>query len=127
HNTDPAVVEQFQPIYIEIEGLRSLAEENMSFREREITMAAQLLTVHAEEFPLLYKQRMIERAMRQVPVEIKEVRHRALNEVFRKEMDGLDDQTRALVDEMLRYMEKKCISIPMKAARQAFSSTNPAS
>jgi glutamyl-tRNA reductase len=122
HNTDPAVMKVYDPIYIEIEGLRSLAEDNMAFREREISMAAQLLTVHGEEFPILYKQRQIERAMRQVPVEIKAVRHRALNEVFRKEMDGLDDDTRALVDEMLRYMEKKCISIPMKAARQAFAS-----
>jgi glutamyl-tRNA reductase len=123
HNTATSVLEQYHPTYIEIEGLRSLAEENMAFREREISMARQLLAVHAEEFPLVYRQRQIEKAMRQVPVEIKEVRHRAMNEVFRKEMDSLDDQARALVDEMLRYMEKKCISIPMKAARQAFNSS----
>lgn len=119
HNTAAEVVTDFNPHYIEIEGLRGLAQVNLAFREREIKMAAQLLAVHLEEFPILYRQRQLERALRQVPAEIKAVRHRALNEVFRKEMESLDENTRDLVDQMLQYMEKKCIGIPMKAAREA--------
>jgi glutamyl-tRNA reductase len=69
--------------------------------------------------PALIKQRQIELAMRQVPIEIKAVRERAMNEVFHKEVATLDDQTKALMEKMLAYMEKKCIGIPMKAAREA--------
>ena len=53
------------------------------------------------------------------PNEIKAVKQKALNEVFRKEVEVLDETTRELVDRMLSYMEKKCIGIPMKAAREA--------
>ena len=56
--------------------------------------------------------------MRSVPTEIKAIKSHAMNEVFRKEVDSLDDGTRELVERMLSYMEKKCIGIPMKAARQ---------
>lgn len=119
HNTAPEVADSLPLEYIEIEGLRHLAQENMSFRKREIDVAKALLHTHLEEFPILYKQRQLERALHQVPKEIRAIRQRAMNEVFRKEVDQLDDTARALVEEMMAYMEKKCIGIPMKAAREA--------
>ncbi len=119
HNVDPRVVEQFDTHYIEIEGLRSLAKENLAFREREVSEARALLQVFLEEFPIIYNQRRLEIAMRQVPEEIKAIRSRAVNEVFRKEVDQLDASSRELIERMMAYMEKKCIGIPMKAARKA--------
>ena len=113
------MLERFQPNYVEIEGLRHLADENMAFREREIKVAEIILHSHVEEFPILYKQRQLEKALHQVPKEIRAVRHRAMNEVFRKEVDSLDEATKELLEKMLTYMEKKCIGIPMKAAREA--------
>ena len=61
--------------------------------------------------------------MRSVPSEIKAVKKKAMDEVFRREMEVLDETTRELVDRMLSYMEKKCIGIPMKAAREALLET----
>lgn len=118
HNVDRAVAEQFPVNYIEIEGLRQLAKENLAFREQEVCSAQKILREHVEEFPVHLRQRRLERAMRQVPDEIKAVKSRAMNEVFRKEVEGLDRETRELMERMLAYMEKKCISIPMKAARE---------
>ncbi|MEM6379662.1 MAG: glutamyl-tRNA reductase [Bacteroidota bacterium] len=119
HNTTPAVIEQFNVEYIEIEGLRHLAKENMAFREKEVTKAKVLLEKQLEDFPAYYQQRQLEIAMSRIPTEIKEVRKKAVNEVFQKEMATLDDPTKELVEKMLYYMEKKCIGIPMKAAREA--------
>lgn len=119
HNTTPAVVEQFNVEYIEIEGLRNLAKENMAFREKEVTKAKVLLDTELEAFPVYFQQRQLEVAMSRIPSEIKAVRKKAMDEVFQKEMASLDDSTKALVDKMLHYMEKKCIGIPMKAAREA--------
>jgi glutamyl-tRNA reductase len=118
HNTHPDVMRDFDVQYIEIEGLRVMAKENMAFREREVSRARELLTELLAEFPVLFKQRQVELAMRSVPTEIKAIKSHAMNEVFRKEVDSLDDGTRELVERMLSYMEKKCIGIPMKAARQ---------
>lgn len=117
HNVDRAVTKQFPVHYIEIEGLRELAKENLAFREEEVSSAKKILHLHLKEFPTHLRQRQLERAMHQVPSEIKAIKAHAMNEVFRKEVEQLDEETRRLLDRMLTYMEKKCISIPMKAAR----------
>ncbi len=119
HNVAREAMEAFACTYIEIEDLRQLAQENLAFREQEIQRARHLLEVHLEEFPILFRQRQLELALRRLPEDIKAVRARAMNEVFRKEVEGLDDNTRELLDRMMAYMEKKCIGIPMKAAREA--------
>ena len=122
HNVAADVVDYYASAYVEIEDLRSLAQENMAFREREVKRAAHLLSLHLEEFPLVWRQRQLERALSRVPQEIKAVRQKAVNEVFKKELEGLDPQTRELMDRMLVYMEKKCISIPMRAAKESLIS-----
>ncbi|MEL7122695.1 MAG: glutamyl-tRNA reductase [Bacteroidota bacterium] len=121
HNVDEKVIKSFPINYIEIDGLRSLARDNMAAREREVIKAKALLEDYLEEFPVLYKQRQVELAMRAVPVQIKAVKSKAINEVFRKEMDALDGPTQELIKRMMTYMEKKCIGIPMKAARETFA------
>ena len=118
NNVAESVVEKFNINYIEIEGLRQLAKENLAFREQEIVKARKLLSSFLTETPTLIQQRRLEVAMRQVPVEIKAIKAKALNEVFQKEVADLDESTRELLERMLSYMEKKCIGIPMKAARE---------
>lgn len=120
HNTHPDVLAQYPTsTYIEIGGLKHLADENLAFREHEMTIAHDRLREHIEAFPGVLKVRQLELAMRSVPDEIKAVRQKAVNEVFRKDMEQLDDTTRALIDQMMTYMEKKCISIPMRVAKES--------
>ncbi len=109
----------FDFTYIAIEHLKKLAGENMNFRRREVERAHEVLTFHQEEVVKIYQQRLLERAMAGLPAEIKEIRHRAVNQVFAKELEGIDPATRELMDRMMTYMEKGCIGIPMKAAREA--------
>ena len=118
HNVAPEVLQQYPLHYIEIEGLRALAEENLAFRETEVDKARQILATYVADFPTLFQQRQMERAMSRVPEAIKAVKAKALTEVFRKDVEQLDEQTRALLERMMTYMEKKCIAVPMKAARE---------
>lgn len=123
HNTHPDVLAQYPAsTYIEIEGLKHLAEENLSFREHELNAVRERLQSHIQAFPGILKTRQLELAMRSVPTEIKAVRQKAVNEVFHKDMAHLDDNTRALIDQMLLYMEKKCIGIPMRVAKETLLS-----
>lgn len=117
NNVAPEVKEEFPVHYIEIDDLRLLAKENLSFREREVEKARNLLTSYVSAVPGQLRQRQIELAMRGVPEEIKAVKQKAMNEVFKKDLEGLDEETAALFERMMSYMEKKCIGIPMKAAR----------
>lgn len=118
NNVASNVRQQYPMQYIAIEGLRQLAKENLAFRSKEVDRARQLLHSYLGIFPDLLRQRRLEIALRQVPEKIKAVKRKAINEVFRKEVEVLDDPTRELVERMLSYMEKKCIGIPMKVARK---------
>ncbi|HMQ50056.1 MAG TPA: glutamyl-tRNA reductase [Saprospiraceae bacterium] len=120
NNVHEAVVEQFSLDYIEIEGLRQLAKENFAFREQEVQRALKILQGYTADFARILKQRELELALRQLPEAIQSVRVRAQQEVFGKELAELDEPTQALIDRMLTYMEKKCIGIPMKVAKEAF-------
>lgn len=119
NNVAQEVRDDFDLNYIEIEDLRQAAKINLAFREKEVTIAKQLLKEHILAFPSLYQQRQIERAMRQVPDQIKAIKSHAMNSVFRKEVEALDGDTRQLLEKMMTYMEKRCIGIPMKAAKDA--------
>jgi len=57
--------------------------------------------------------------MKDVPAEIRSIRKRAMRVVFQRELADLDGDTLELIERMMLYMEKKCIGIPMKAARKA--------
>ncbi|MEL6969153.1 MAG: glutamyl-tRNA reductase [Bacteroidota bacterium] len=119
HNTAAEVFSAFpETTYIEIEGLRQLANENRDFRKRELAAAEQRLQEHVDTFPTLFQQRQLEIAMREVPTAIKAVRAKAVNEVFAKDIEQLDDSARAVLEDVLSYMEKKCIGIPMRVARE---------
>lgn len=107
--------------FIEIEGLRILAQENRAFREQEVSVANILLDGRIAEFLGVLRHRRIERAFHQVPKEVKAVREYAMNKVFKKEIDVLDDQARELLERMMDFMEKKCTGIPIKIAKQAFA------
>lgn len=118
NNVERTITVNHNVNYIEIEDIRQLAKINLAFREREVTNAKAILTEEIEEFGLQYRHRQVEIAMRELPVQVKEIKIKAMNEVFKKELDGLDENTIDLMNRMLSYMEKKCISIPMKMAKK---------
>ncbi len=121
NNVCKEVVEDFDVHFIEVEGLRALAQVNLSFREQEVTVAIELLETHLEEFETTARNRRIERALHRIPGEVTAVKERALNEVFKKEVEVLDESTRQLLERMMTYMEKKCTGIPMKVAKEALT------
>ena len=56
--------------------------------------------------------------MKDVPEKIREIKQKAVTSVFAKEIEQLDSQSRDVLDKVLTYMEKKCISIPMVMAKE---------
>jgi glutamyl-tRNA reductase len=53
-----------------------------------------------------------------VPQKIKEIKHTALTAVFADEISGLDENSRLVLERVMNYMEKKCISVPMVLAKE---------
>ena len=118
NNIAREVVEQFNVQYIEIDDLRSLAKENLGFREKEVVKGKRLLNQQIENFSQQFRERQIEKAMIKVPTEIKAIKAHAINKVFKKDLENLDEDSYDLMVRMMNYMEKQCIGIPMKAAKK---------
>lgn len=117
HNVARETVEDFPMQYIEIESLKETANENLAYRERERDHAEGLIQQRVMAFRERWHERQVERSLAHIPDEVKAVKDRAIQQVFVKEYAKLDPATQDLVQRMLGYMEKKCVAIPIKAAK----------
>jgi glutamyl-tRNA reductase len=124
NDTAAEVLEQFSVNYIEVNSLNEVAKKNLQERYQELVHAERIIEQNMDEFLPLLKQRRIEVAMRQVPEKIKEIKHTALNTVFADEVQGLDEQSRLILEKVINYMEKKYISVPMVMAKEIMINTN---
>ena len=115
---DEDVQNGFDMHYVNIEELRTLAEQNLEHRKNEIGLAKKIIKGKLFEFQKVYQQRQIEKAFGKIPQEMKAIKERAVNTVYSKQIESLDDDAKALVIEMMNYMEKKCVSVPMKVAKE---------
>lgn len=119
NNVDREVIEKYNTFYIEVENLKEQAKENLQHRLSAIDSVKIILSDFLEQFTKAFKQRIIEKALVNVPSEIKNVKDIAINKVFAKEFQSLDENSKDLLLRMMNYMEKGCINIPMKAAKEA--------
>lgn len=117
NDTAPEVLEQFPVNFIEVHSLNEIAKKNLQERYQELVHAEAIIEQNITEFLMQLKQRRIEIAMRQVPEKIKEIRSNALNTVFVDEVQGMDQQSREVLEKVIAYMEKKYISVPMIMAK----------
>ena len=49
---------------------------------------------------------------------VKDIKEKAFTEVFAKELNQLDGESKEVLDKVVSYLEKKYISVPMKMARE---------
>lgn len=117
NNVDKRILDEFSLQFIEIENLKSVANENLAHRERERLKAEVIIEQRISAYRALWHERQVERSLAHIPDEVRAVKERAVNEVFGKEFARLDAAAQELVMQMLGYMEKKCVAIPMKAAK----------
>lgn len=103
--------------YIDIEALKKQAEENLQKREKEIDACKQIIAQKVENFKAIYQERKIELAFGEIPKQIKYIKETALNEVFSKDLDNMDEQSKEVLEKVLLYMEKKYNALAIKTAK----------
>ena len=118
NDVDSQVVKKFPIHYIEVESLKEVARKNIQERYDELINAESIIDENIKEFDSVLRQRRVEIAMSDVPKKIKEIKHTAMNGVFADEINTLDDNSRAILEKVMDYMEKKCITIPMVMAKE---------
>lgn len=112
------VYHQFDAEAILVESLKQVAEENLALRRSALDQCEAILMEQMVEFRNLHRQRQVELAMKEIPKAIRDIREHATTNVFARELESLDANSREVVERMLLYLEKKYISVPMKMARE---------
>ena len=115
---DRSLTSKFNVDLIAVEDLKIVAENNLQERAKEIDKCEAILKEHFEDFKQANRQRKVEVAMREVPIKVKEIKEKAFNEVFAKELENMDGASKEVLDKVVAYLEKKYISVPMKMARE---------
>ncbi len=105
--------------FIDIDQLRSISESNRKKREQEMSAGQIIVDTHWEDFQMVYRKRQVEKAMASIPVRVREVKERALEKVFDKEIAAMDAESRVTLQRVVDYLEKKYISIPITVAKEA--------
>ncbi len=117
NDLDAEILKNYDVNLIAVNNLQEVAKENLLARELEMQACNQIIERNIEEFKQIIKTRKVEIAMSEVPKKMKAIRETA-NEVFAKELESLDAQSKETLDKILSYMEKKYISVPMKMAKE---------
>jgi glutamyl-tRNA reductase len=104
--------------YFDMKDVQSITSSNMAFRETALMQCAPIVSQGMSEYKHIEQERRLELAMQRVPTTIKEIKETALGTVFQKEFESLDEHSKAVIQDILSYMEKKYISVPMKMAKE---------
>lgn len=120
NDIDKHITTNFDVSYIDIESLKKQANENLLKREGEVKACKAIIYNKVEEFKILFQERKIELAFSDIPKQIKNIKETALNEVFAKDINNLDEQGKLVLEKVLSYMEKKYNALAIKTAKRVF-------
>ena len=118
NDLDASIPEQHDVNLIAVNNLQEVASENLKERENQLEACNAIIENSISEFRVELRQRQMEIALSDVPRKVKEIRDTAVNAVFAKDIEKMDESTKEALEKILNYVEKKYISVPMKMARE---------
>lgn len=118
NDVHPEVLEAYDINLIAVNNLQEVAKENLREREKELVSCREILSESLQTFYEQLHIRKVELAMSDVPRKVKEIRENAMQAVFARDIESLDEHSREVLEKVMSYMEKKYISVPMKMARE---------
>lgn len=114
----PAIKENHNVHHISVEALQKISNENLKERSKELTKVHDIIRESSLEFNFKHTERCIEVAMQEVPLKVKALKNKAVNEVFANEISCLDESSKEVLDKIISYMEKNYIKEPMLLAKE---------
>ncbi len=118
NDLDKEILNDFDVQLIAVNNLQEIAKKNLIEREKELSHCEKIIANNIQKFHQLLKERKVELAMSNVPKKVREICETALNEVFFKDIEKLDKESKDTLEKVVAYLEKKYISVPMKMAKQ---------
>ncbi|MBC8046080.1 MAG: glutamyl-tRNA reductase [Fimbriimonadaceae bacterium] len=119
YNTEKNVVDNFKVKYIDVGSLKTIAQKNIAARKEEKVKAKKLVNEFIKEFESIYIQRSIEKAHERIPALIHNIHIKATEEVFAKEIDAMDDESKETLFKVMEYLEKKYVALTIASAKES--------
>lgn len=117
HDLDSSILDTHSVNHVSVAYLQQISDTNIKERSKELIHVQKILSESLLSFEKIIRERQVELVMSQVPIEVKKIKNKALNDVFKDDLSGLDEASRQLVEKITEYMEKKYIAGPMKLAK----------
>ncbi len=117
-NVDELVIKNNDTQYININSLKQQADANLILRQSEVVKCEELIKTKIELFKAAHKERKIELAFGEIPRQVKAIKDLAVQEIFAKEINLLDTQSKEVLDKVLAYVEKKYNAVAIKTAKE---------
>lgn len=123
-DVDATVCKAYPVQYISVETLKEISDKNLLLRRQELLKVRQLIFTALEDFKAIFEMRQVEIKMQAIPTHVKAIRQKAMEEVFSKEVQELDEKSKEILHKILNYMEKKYVSVPMIMAKEMLTKIN---
>jgi glutamyl-tRNA reductase len=114
----PEVITMPHLRYVDVATLQVTAKENLKLREKEIEKCLTIIDRSMAEFDQMFRERQIEKAMGEIPQQIKAIKELAMNEIFARDLNSMDESSKEVLQKVIDYFEKKYIGLPMKMAKE---------
>jgi len=118
---DPLICQQHKVTHISMEFLQKISNANLQERNKEVETVEAIIEEKTEAFEQLYRWRTIELALQDIPQKVRAIKDHALQKVYRSEIESMDESSKAVLDKVIGYIEKKYMNMPMIVAKDAFS------
>lgn len=114
----PDITEKYKVTHISVNLLQQISNENLKVRSKEVEHVEGILMESILDFKYIQRLRAVEIAMRDVPKKVKEIKSTAINEVFKNDLNNLDENSKEVLQKVIDYMEKKYMNMPMLMAKE---------
>lgn len=123
-NFEASINDQFNIKLINVKELKKTADLNILERSKDLNFCEEIIEQGIVDFSIMRKERDLEVAMQQIPEKVREISDTALNSVFAKDIAKLDENSIEVLNKVVKYLEKKYISVPIKMAKEILSKEN---
>ena len=120
NNVESEVANQKSLNYIDINSIKICAEKNLQLRKNEIIKCELIIKNKTNRFIELCHERHIELAFGEIPKKVKAIKELAINEVFAKDINLLDDHGKEVLEKVMAYLEKKFNAVSIKTAKEVY-------
>lgn len=112
-NVDPAIGDMSNIFLYNIDDLKSIADENLKSRLREVELAKRLIELDTEEFYKWYEGLAVVPAIVNIQKKFDEIRRREVNKYRRRKLKHISDEDFCIIEELTAQIMAKTLHNPI--------------